>query len=419
MILYPRLCLVLILATSATMLHDACGDEATPYTVRQVTRGPQHHFFGYIGHVRTIPWNASGRDIVALRTSFQDHLPTGDEPADIVLLDTQNDYDLRVIAQTRGWNLQQGTMLYWNPSAPETQFFFNDRDPSDGKVFTVLFDIEQGERVREYRFPDTPVANSGVAQQGGAFLAINYARLARLRPVTGYAGAYDWTVDDPAPEDDGIFRVDIDSGQLTLLVSYRQLQQQLTDDFPDINSYGLFINHTLWNRDDDRIYFFTRANFRSPLRRVNVPFTMNSDGSGLKRQQLITGHPDWDNGHILIGTSEGRQVRYDTDTRQVIGPLTPEPVFPEPGGDIALSPDGTWFVNGHKQKDPGQNFYTFLHRPTGKVIATRGFPIGNWTSGELRIDPAPCWNRTGDEILFGALDTESNTRQLFVLHLRP
>ena len=59
---------------------------------RQLTTGPLHHFFGYIGHVQNVPWNKSGRYIVALRTPVRDHLPDGSEPAEIVLLDTQNDY---------------------------------------------------------------------------------------------------------------------------------------------------------------------------------------------------------------------------------------------------------------------------------------------------------------------------------------
>ena len=62
-------------------------------------------------------------------------MPRPGEAADIVLLDVQNDYAVRVVEQTRAWNFQQGTMLYWNPEAPETQFFFNDRDPETHQVF--------------------------------------------------------------------------------------------------------------------------------------------------------------------------------------------------------------------------------------------------------------------------------------------
>ena len=39
--------------------------------VEQITHGPKHHFFGYIGQSQTIPWNQSGRYIVALRNGFQ------------------------------------------------------------------------------------------------------------------------------------------------------------------------------------------------------------------------------------------------------------------------------------------------------------------------------------------------------------
>ena len=45
--------------------------------------------------------------------------------------------------KTNAWNPQQGTMFYWNPNAPETQFFFNDRDIKTGEVYTVLYDIKK------------------------------------------------------------------------------------------------------------------------------------------------------------------------------------------------------------------------------------------------------------------------------------
>ena len=80
-------------------------------------------------------------------------------------------------------------------------------------MFTVLYDIEQGKCIREYRFEDTPVGNGGVAADGSAFAAINYGRLARLRLVTGYPEALDWSRDEIAPENDGIFIVDVRTGR--------------------------------------------------------------------------------------------------------------------------------------------------------------------------------------------------------------
>src|SRR5690349_11794484 len=142
------------------LLALASGRAELSLEMQQLTSGPKHHFFGYIGHVQNVPWNQSGHYLVALQTEFQDRLPRANDAAEIVLLDTHRNYAVRVLDRTRAWNPQQGTMLYWNPDAPETQFFFNDRDPKTGKIFCTLFDISagnDGKRIREYRFDDTPV----------------------------------------------------------------------------------------------------------------------------------------------------------------------------------------------------------------------------------------------------------------------
>jgi hypothetical protein len=403
--------LVLVLSVSASAELPA----------EQITHGPRHHFFGYIGHVQNIPWNGTERYLLALRTTFMDHLPGGNEPADVVLIDAHDGYRVRKVEESRAWNPQQGTMFYWNPAEPDTQFFFNDRDPHSGKVFTVLFDIEAGQRIREYRFADRPVANGGVMQGGGWFAGINYARMARLRPVTGYKGAADWTVGRLHPEDDGVFKVNTGTGEATLLVSFERMAGLIRGTEPHIDELALFINHTLWNREGDRLFFFARAGWtgNGEYPRINVPFVVNADGSGLRRlRTFIGGHPEWDYGHRLIGALDGRQVVYDVDRDLVVGHLGNREIFPNPGGDISLSPGGDWFVNGHKNRELAMNFYTLYQRSTGRHYRSRGFGTGPWLSGDLRQDPSPAWNRSGTRILVpGVVGDDMPTRQLFLLSL--
>ena len=120
------------------------GTAAEPFRleVSQITHGPgHHHFFGYIGQSLTIPWNASGKYILCLRTTFHDRMPTPADTADICLVDTSRDYRVVPVTQTQAWNFQQGTMFYWHPKKPETQFFFNERDPETQHVYTVLYDL--------------------------------------------------------------------------------------------------------------------------------------------------------------------------------------------------------------------------------------------------------------------------------------
>lgn len=374
--------------------------------IRQLTQGPNHHFFGYIGHVQNIPWSGDGRYIVALRTVFQDRLPKPAEPAEIVLIDTRNGNRIEKIDESRAWNFQQGTMFYWNPRAADRELFFNDRDPKTHKVFTVLYDVAARKRVREFRFDDTPFGNSGVAQRGGAFLGLNYGRMARLRPVTGYPGAFDWNPAEAAPANDGVFIVDLATGQKRLLVSFADMAGLV-----DTRGRDLFVNHTLWSRDDSRIYFYVRGDFENRNRRLDVPVSLRPDGTGLRTHSHLGGHPEWLDGTRLIGSSGNKMVVYDVDAGKIVETLGGPETFPKVGGDVALSPDSKWLVVGDRQR--AENFYVIFRRADRARVQTRGFPHPGYTAGDLRVDASPCWNRASDAFLFPALASDG-TRQIFI-----
>lgn len=406
-------CVVWLFACAAACA-PRCGGAELRVSVRQITHGPKHHFYGYIGHVMNTPFSGSGRYLVALETEFQDHLPDGSEPASIVLLDADDDFSVRKVNETRAWNLQQGTMLYWNPAAPDREFFFNDRDLETGDVFTVLFDVETGERVREYRHAPVSFGNAGVCPAGGFFLGINYGRLARLRPVTGYAGAADATEGVAAPQNDGVFQVDVATGATEVLVSFQALADLLRPQRANIDRVSLFINHTLSSRDGEYVYFFVRGNFGRPDR-VNVPCSVRADGSELTiHEQHIGGHPEWDRGHQLIGREGPKQILYDVATRKVVGQIGTPEMFPDPEGDIAISPDGRRFVNGYRVGSA--NYYAILDRETGDFARSEGFEHGRWRRGALRLDAAPCWRRDGNAIVVTGIASDG-TRQMFLLEI--
>ena len=414
--------LVILLSITALTLTTK-SEEVRQLTIhsQKITSGPMNHFFGYIGHVQNIPWSGDGKYILALRSSFQDRMPGPNDPADIVLIDTQQKYSVKKIDQTTAWNPQQGTMFYWNPKSPETQFFFNDRDTKTGKVFCVLFDITKGQRLKEYRYQNTPIGNSGVAQKGGHFLGINYARMARLRPVTGYKGTHDWTTGQKHPKDDGIFKVNTNDSTKSLLISFHDLAIKLKEKYKDNEIPSLFINHTLWNREDDRIFFFARGgwNGTGDEKKINQAFVMNSDGSKLKPLSMhIGGHPEWGYEGKMIGRIGKDQVIFDTNSQRVIDSIGTPSIFPNPEGDIALSPNGKWFVNGYKNKKKRKNYYVIYNLKDGSHVRSKGFDIGKWTSGDLRQDPSPCWNRDSNKILVPGLSDNGKSRQLFILDIK-
>lgn len=71
------------------------------------------------------------------------------------------------------------------------------------------------------------------------------------------------------------------------------------------------------------------------------------------------------------------------------------------------------FVNGYKKGD--ENYYAVYRKTDGIFGRSKGLKKGSY-SGDIRIDPAPRWNRTNDAILVPGL-AENKTRQIFLIRV--
>jgi hypothetical protein len=390
--------------------------EKMSVSVRQVTSGTKNHFFGYIGHAMTIPWNAGGRYIVAMETDFRERMPEPGEFARIILIDTRNKNRHTVIDSTLAWNFQQGTMLYWNPENPETQFFFNDLDPNKRIVFTVLYDIGERRRIKEYRTENPFIANGGVSPKGKWFAGINYVKASRRRKVISYADARNWIVrDDTAnPNNDGLFRIDIATGEGKLLVSYHELAGFLK--LEHAGTYPLYVHHTLWNRDGDRIFFVVRGpeTINGKKYYPNTACLIRADGTGLKHVPF-TSHREWGPGKNLVLAGNNGYDLYDVDQSKVVGTFGSKAIFPTPGSDNVMSPDAAFYVGSHKPNEDSC-IYTFFRLSDGAFMRSPPINQPEMQDSDIRIDPAPRWNRTSDAILVPGI-ADNGTRQLFEIRL--
>jgi hypothetical protein len=413
-VLTPVLLVIMLIWPAVhVMSTPAENKEKLHVTVRQITFGPKNHFFGYIGYALTIPWNAGGRYIVALESDFFDRMPEKGEYANIVLVDTRNDNKVIILDKTLAWNLQQGTMLNWNPENPETQFFFNDLDPASGVVFTVLYDIMERRRIKEYRYGNQSIANGGINPRGQWFCGTNYGRLSTARKVISYAGATDWTLGEKSsnPDDDGLFRIDIATGERELLVSFRTLAEFFNVENAD--SYPLNVHYIIWNRDGDRIFFLLRGNGKGFL--PNIGCVINADGTGL-RQVPFTGHREWAEGKNLVIPGKNGFDLYNVDQNKIVGTIGNNDIFMDTWEDNIMSPDGIIYV-GSYNPDDDSCIYSLMRIDDGAfvrspAIKTQRKPKNN----DCRIDPAPCWNRNSDAILIPGIAADG-TRQMFVIQL--
>ncbi|MCX8037218.1 MAG: hypothetical protein N3D11_09290 [Candidatus Sumerlaeia bacterium] len=391
----------------------AAPNENPAVTIRCLTSGPRHHFFGYYG---ITPWNQSQTHLVCLESEFQDHLPRPDEAAAIGLVDAKTGAFTKV-GETRAWNFQQGAMLHWNPLAPDREIIFNDR--KDGDVVGVVLDVNSGQRRWLAR------AVSAVSHNGRYALSLTYGRLTRLRPVVGYVGTKDPNPDVAHPDNDGVFLMDLQTGEAKLVVSIGEVYRRLVGAHPELRERHMWFNHTVFNKDDTRFFFLARCwEGKDKPQLQSAMFTCNLDGSDL-REVIAFGksvsHFEWKNSRQILATFDlagtgGKQHVLFTDGRkdyQVIGEG-----FLSGDGHPTFSPDEQWIANDRNNSKAGTKSLMLFHLGRGTGMVLGSFPMKEYLSGDLRCDLHPRWNRTGDAICFDALDTRDWTRQLHVAQLR-
>jgi hypothetical protein len=388
-------------------------DDTLPaFSVKALTSGPKHHFFGYYG---ITPWNLLGKHLVCLESSFQDHLASPEEAAAVGLADSATG-QFRKVAETRAWNLQQGAMLHWSPLAPETSILFNDR--RGGDIISVALDVKSGKK------RDLPRAISAVSHNGRYALSLTYGRLARMRPVVGYVEARDPNPDSPAPKNDGVFLMDLATGKSRLVVSIAEVYERLVRKHPRIKSRHMWFNHVVFNKNDSRFFFLARvwSQNKAKPELESAMFTVGVDGSALREAFPFgkVSHFDWQtNDKILVtGSLHGGEMKYYmfTDGKsdyQSIG----EDFFD--GGHPSFAPGGNWIVTDSGDGRKLEKRLMVYSLKMGKGLVLGSFPMKEkrYYTGDLRCDLHPRWNRTGDAICFDALETRNWTRQLHVAKL--
>ncbi len=165
------------------------------------------HFFGYHD---LCPWDPTNKQLAILRVDpALGSVPDGSEPAEICLW-TPESGAVTVIGETRAWNWQQGARQQWLPGDGR-RLIYNRHEA--GRLGAVIADLDSGSTTT------LPVTVSAVAPDGLSALSPHFARLARYWPSYGMAGEAPPGIDAECPDDDGLWRLDLASGAVELMVS--------------------------------------------------------------------------------------------------------------------------------------------------------------------------------------------------------
>jgi hypothetical protein len=368
-----------------------------------VTSGPDHHFFGYY---EKSPWNASGTRLLAHAATFNDRPPGADDSVTIGVVHVEDGNRFQALATTRAWNWQQGSMLQWHPAEPDALIVHNDR--RSDRFVAVLRDAA-GREIGQY---DRPVY--AIAPNGRHAYSVNFARLHTHRPGYGYAGADDPCADDPHPKDDGLHRIDLQSGRSELILALDTLARIGTGQPIDAFQW---LNHVQVSPNGERLAFFHIRRTAATAWRARL-FTSATDGSQpvCLIDADVVSHYDWLDARTLLIWSRdhgmpGHFWRIDavTGEREAIG----RGVLVE-DGHVSFSPDRRWVLNDTYPDRYDMRTLMLYRWPDGERIdlARLHSPKARWW-GEIRCDLHPRWNRDGTKICIDSV--HSGERQMYVM----
>ena len=252
-----------------------------------------HYFFGYYD---LQPLDSKQRMHLAHRVGFMDRMQEAGDTAELGAVDMESGEFVKY-AETTAWNFQQGAM--YRRIYDDGHIIYNIRDGSLPSGFGAeIKDIVSG-AVR--RLP-MPIAD--LSKDGRRALSINFSRVFDFRPGYGYAGRPDPNADVNAPDDDGVWLMDAETGEYKLIIDYARIRREFPQ--PPFSDGKLLVNHITFNPSGTRILFLLR-NFPQPGVRGWKTMLITSDLEGNMRlltPYCVNSHYYWKNDdEILIVTS--------------------------------------------------------------------------------------------------------------------
>jgi hypothetical protein len=386
-----------------------------PY--RQITRGPRHHWFGYYDKREFDPTNTL---VLSNQVDFEGRSPTADDVIKVGFVDTSRDDQWHELGTSSAWGWQQGCMLQWIGNSGK-RVLWNDREGD--RYVSRIVDLETGEK------RTLPLPIYTISPDGRYGLSADFRRINNLRPGYGYAGLADPWVSDRAPKESGIWRVDLQTAEIRLIVS---LEQVADIPWPDGDKHAdawHYFNHLLVNPTSDRFVFLHRyrpqfdpqtLQFQGGF--VTRMFSANLDGSEpfVVDPSGYTSHFIWDDAnHLTMWTRPSQRPNGFYRIADRTGQIEPvgQNVMTQNGHNTNLpAPYEDWILNDTypSKQDRRQTVYLF-HKPSGRRVDLGHFPSPPQYSGEWRCDTHPRFSNDGKTVVIDSPTGEG--RQLHRLDI--
>ncbi|MDG1873238.1 MAG: hypothetical protein P8J27_04965 [Mariniblastus sp.] len=386
--------------------------------VRAITKGPKNHWFGYYDKREFDPTNQL---VLSNQVSFEGRSPTGDDKISVGFIDTQDNDRWQEVGTSNAWGWQQGCMLQWI-GRDGKQILWNDRE---GDSFVCRIYSTETQKIRTLKKPIYTVAPDGTFG-----LSVDFRRIDNLRPGYGYDGLADPNASVRAPEDSGIWRVDLKTGEEELIFS---LADAAAIRWPGPDQHSKcwhYFNHLLISPDSQR--FIVLHRFRPQFDPHTLKFkggfvtrmlTAAVDGSDrfVLDPSGFTSHFIWNgNDAVTMWTKpSGKNSGFFnfTDKSNQFEPIGQEKM-PTNGHNTYLpAPYQDWILNDtYPDRKTNRQTVFLYHVPSQRRFDLGHFPSPPAYRGEWRCDTHPRCSNDGTQI---AIDSpHSGGRQVYLLDVK-
>jgi hypothetical protein len=349
------------------------------------------YFFGYYDKS---PWDATDRYMLCVKAKNTRSEVSPKEPAEIILIDTQNGNKAQVIAQTHSWNVQQSCMLQWLGPDFCSKIIYNDF--RDGKYCSVILTLaDKSEKVLPF-----PVYS--VAADGTFALSLDFSRLYRLRPGYGYYNVPEETASEKLPDKPCIWHIDLMTGDVSPVLKYKDFATFQPRPEMQEKDTEHKVNHIMISPNGKR--FMVLYRWFNGYRKFTRLVTCNINGSEmyvLSDDDMVS-HCCWkDDEHILAFENKhngGPGYYLMTDKTQKWTHLWNDM---NADGHPSYSPDGKLVVTD-TYPDRARIASVKVMDGSKVTVIARVFAPFKYDN-DTRCDLHPRWSRNGKKICFDSV----------------
>jgi hypothetical protein len=354
-----------------------------------------------------------------MQVNFEYRSPAGNDVIRIGMIDLEKGDQWTELGESRAWGWQQGCMLQWIPGS-STDVIWNDRE---GSKF-----VSRIMNVKTKKMRTLPKAIYALTPDGKWGIGTEFSRIQNLRPGYGYAGVTDPYEEVKAPKEIGLYKINLQTGESTLLFSLADLAAIPHNGESVVDNFHWF-NHLLVNTDGSRFTFLHRWRAKREDRQIMatsnfitrmVTADMNGKDLYLIDPSGFTSHFVWrDPTHIfawtkpigqnfgfyLIEDKTGKYTRIGAEKMPVNGHQTYLP-----------NHNNEWVLNDTYPLEKREQTLYLYHIPTDKRVELGRFYSPETYKGEWRCDLHPRFSPDGKKVVIDSTH-EGKGRQMYLVDI--